>query len=176
MYVIELIELTAGILAYMAGYVSYCEKNIAATALCALCSAFLLLRACRDIRMGRYLHMPMKKVDKLSGRAFEEYLSVQFKHLGYRVKSTGASYDFGADLILKKHGEKIVVQAKRYDRSVGISAVQEAAAAIAYYEADKAMVVSNRNFTKSARDLARQNEVELWGREEIEKKFHIREL
>lgn len=126
-------------------------------------------------RLGRlyYLHMRMSRVDRLSGRSFEKYLEVHFRHMGYRVKLTSYSHDFGADLIVKKRGEKIVVQAKRYAKNVGISAVQEAVGSVAYYGADRAMVVTNSGFTKSARDLARQNEVELWGRQEIRDKFHI---
>ncbi len=160
--------------AYIKGYGCYQqgegEQCVAWTMLCALC---LLLFFRRLIR-GRYLRMSMKKVDKLSGRAFEKYLAVHFRHLGYRVKLTDFSHDYGADLIVKKRGEKIVVQAKRYEKNVGIAAVQEAVGSIAYYDADRAMVVTNSGFTKSARNLARQNEVELWGREEIRKKFKIR--
>ena len=83
-------------------------------------------------------------------------------------------HDYGADLVLRKWGKKIVVQAKRYERNVGIAAVQEVVGSIAYYKADRAMVVTNSNFTKSARDLAKRNEVELWGRKEMQKKFHIK--
>ena len=118
--------------------------------------------------------MKMKNIDKLNGRAFEHYLTVQFRHLGYHVTLTSYSHDYGADLVLRKWGKKIVVQAKRYERNVGIAAVQEVVGSIAYYKADRAMVVTNSNFTKSARDLAKRNEVELWGRKEMQKKFHIK--
>lgn len=137
---------------------------------CAI-SFYLFLKRLRE---NRYLHMSMKKIDKLSGKAFEEYLMVQFKRMGYRVKATEDSHDYGADLILKKRKTCIVVQAKRYEKNIGISAIQEVVGSIAYYEADKAMVVTNRYFTKSAQNLAMQNGVELWNREVIRKKFHIR--
>ena len=58
---------------------------------------------------------------------------------------------------------------------MGIAAVQEAVGSIAYYDADRAMVVTNSGFTQSARNLARQNDVELWGRYDIQEKFKIRE-
>ena len=58
----------------------------------------------------------MKNIDKLNGRAFERYLTVQFRHLGYHVTLTSYSHDYGADLVLRKWGKKIVVQAKRYER------------------------------------------------------------
>ena len=91
------------------------------------------------------------------------------------MKLTESSHDYGADLVVKKRGEKIVVQAKRYEKNVGIAAVQEAVGSIAYYDADRAMVVTNSGFTQSARNLARQNDVELWGRYDIQEKFKIRE-
>lgn len=169
-----LLELLLAIAMYAAGYLYYCSGNIAYTACLSIGSATFFLLFIRTLWRNRYVNMSMKRIDTLSGAAFEQYLIVQFRKLGYRAKITEASHDYGADLIMKKGREKIVVQAKRYERNIGISAVQEAAAAVAYYEADRAMVVTNRYFTKSAWNLARQNEVELWGRDEIRKKFHIR--
>ncbi len=55
--------------------------------------------------------------------------------------------------------------------NVGIAAVQEVVGSIAYYKADRAMVVTNSNFTKSARDLAKRNEVELWEEKKCRKNF-----
>lgn len=136
--------------------------------------AFAAICFFRRMHYLRLLHMKMRKIDKLSGRAFEDYLAAQFKHLGYRVKKTEDSHDYGADLLIRKRGELIVVQAKRYEKSVGLAAVQEAAGAIAYYEADRAMVVTNSRFTKSARNLARLNDIELWDRKEIIRRFSIR--
>ena len=166
--------LSGVIYTFLQGYTFYIRKEGEAAVgfafLCAVCLVQFIRRLC----MLYYLHMPMKKIDKLDGHLFERYLAVQFRHLGYRVKVTSYSHDYGADLILRKWGKKIVVQAKRYERNVGIAAVQEVVGSIAYYKADKAMVVTNSSFTKSARDLARRNEVELWGRKEIQKQFHIR--
>lgn len=159
---------------YLKGYGSYHSGSPQETGAWAVICAVCLLCLIKRFRYVRYLHMRMKKVDKLSGKAFESYLIAQFKHMGYRVFQTEDSHDYGADLLLKKRGESIVVQAKRYDRNVGLSAVQEAVGAVAYYGADRAMVVTNSGFTKSAKNLARQNDVELWDREEIKKRFLIR--
>lgn len=169
------IMLAVLVYAYMKGYVLYLagqgKEYMGYALLCGILIPWVLER----LSKRRYLRMKMKKVDKLSGRAFEKYLRAQFRHLGYRVVLTGLSHDYGADLIIKKRGEKIVVQAKRYEKNVGIAAVQEAVGSIAYYDADRAMVVTNSGFTKSARSLAKQNDVELWGRYEIQKRFKIRE-
>ena len=99
---------------------------------------------------------------QLNGYEFEEYLKNLFELLGYTAVQTPSSGDQGADLILSKDDEKIVVQAKKYDGKVSNKAVQEIAAAKNYYNTDRAMVVTNSSFTKSAIELAFSNDVELW--------------
>ena len=99
---------------------------------------------------------------ELSGYEFQEYLKNLFKLLGYVVIQTKLSGDQGADLIISKDGEKIVVQAKKYNGKVSNEAVQEVVAAKNHYKANKAIVVTNSSFTKSAIDLALSNNVELW--------------
>ncbi|MEF3307141.1 restriction endonuclease [Paenibacillus sp. GYB003] len=47
------------------------------------------------------------------------------------------------------------LQAKRYGKNVGISAVQEAQASIAHYGASEAWVVTNSHFTDAAIALAK---------------------
>ncbi len=170
---IRWLYLLAAFYFYYEGFLCFQEKIGVMAVAMALISVVALLLFFHRAWSRHYLNMSMKKVDKLEGRAFEKYLMVQFRHLGYRVTLTDASHDYGADLILKKHGEIIVVQAKRYRGNVGIAAVQEVVGSIAYYGADRAMVVTNSHFTKSAKNLARQNDVELWGREQIQYNFKI---
>ncbi|MFB5268105.1 restriction endonuclease [Paenibacillus enshidis] len=69
--------------------------------------------------------------------------------------------------MLEKAGKKIVVQAKRYSKSVGIEAVQQAHSSQNYYGASEAWVLSNRNYTEAARNLAKSNSVRLIGRDEL---------
>jgi hypothetical protein len=70
------------------------------------------------------------------------------------VDLTAASGDQGADLIVYVQGLKIVIQAKQYTGKVGNAAVQEIYAAKGYYGAHAAMVVTNSDYTSSARALA----------------------
>lgn len=107
------------------------------------------------------------EIDKMDGRQFEKYLEVLFKSLGYKTKLTRYVGDYGADLILEKDGKKIVVQAKRYSKDVGINAVQEIAAAMPHYKADEAWIVTNRDFTEAARNLAKSNGVKLINRTKL---------
>jgi len=117
----------------------------------------------RLVRSGIY------DVDLMDGRTFERYLSILFQRLGYKVERTRYRGDYGADLILRRDGKRIVVQAKRWKKSVGVKAVQEAVASKGYYNADAAMVVANQAFTQQARILARANRVELWDRDRLVK-------
>lgn len=120
-----------------------------------------------------YLNSDIKNIDSMSGVDFEEYLSEHFKKMGYSVKLTPKSNDYGADLVLEKKGVRTVVQAKRHRGKVTNSAIQEIVTAKAYYNAHNAMVVINSFFTKNARELARANEVELWDRDVLISRFSI---
>lgn len=123
----------------------------------------------KAIKKHKYLHSPLAEVDRMSGMEFEHYLKAHFENLGYKVNLTANTGDFGADLICKKDNETTLVQAKRYKKQVGIEAVQQIAAAKAYYKADKLMVVTNSFFTNAAKELARANNVELCDRTNINK-------
>ncbi|SDJ27511.1 restriction endonuclease [Salimicrobium halophilum] len=85
------------------------------------------------------------EVDKMSGRKFEEYLQALLKARWYYVQLTPASGDFGADLILSSKGNRIIVQAKRYKRNVGVKAVQEIASAKSYYKMNKCWVITKNS-------------------------------
>ena len=104
-------------------------------------------------------------IDKMSGEQFENYLKCFFEEQGYKVKTTPKTGDYGCDLLLKKAGKRIAVQAKRYSEKVGIKAVQEVIGSIKYYKADSAMVITNNYFTQNAVDLANSNQVKLWDRD-----------
>jgi len=111
----------------------------------------------------------IRLIDNMKGVEFEELLKTYFEGEGYRVELTPKTNDYGADLVIKKKGERTVVQAKRYKNKVGNKAVQEVVSAKPYYRADKAMVVTNSYFTKNAINLARANKVVLWDRDTIKK-------
>lgn len=119
------------------------------------------------------------QIDSLTGFEFEKMLESLFVKMGYNVMLTKKSKDFGADLILTKKNQKVVVQAKCYSHTVGIKAVQEAIAAKTYYRATHAVVVSNNNFSREAEKLALESNVGILARDELFElvsKFDIRIL
>lgn len=109
-------------------------------------------------------------IDQMDGVQFENYLKNLYEKIGYRVKNTPTTGDQGADLILQGFGERIIVQAKCYANSkVGNEAIQQVVAALPYYNAEKAIVITNSHFTNSAILLAHSNNVELIDREKLSK-------
>ncbi|MBG9568487.1 restriction endonuclease [Brevibacillus agri] len=118
-------------------------------------------------RVEKLKRSGISDIDQMDGRQFEHYLGLLFKSQGYKVDVTRSTGDFGADLVIQKEGKRIVVQAKRHSKNVGISAVQEAQAAIAHYKAHEAWVVSNRGYTEPAVKLAAANSVRLVDREAL---------
>lgn len=118
----------------------------------------------------------MSQIDMLSGKEFEMFLKTMFEKLGYSVRLTKNSHDYGADLIIEKKGEKSIVQAKCYGKTVGVKAIQEIVAAKSYYKVDSAIVATNNYFSKDAMVLATENSVELLDRDVISnlvKKFNL---
>lgn len=135
--------------------------------LCLIVALVLLGRAAKFVWSERRLRRSgIRQIDVMDGPTFEHRLAILFRGLGYRVEQVGATHgDFGGDLIVAKDGKRIVVQAKRWSKNIGVKAVQEALGARGFYKTDTAMVVANREFTAQACKLARANEVTLWGRE-----------
>ena len=115
------------------------------------------------------LFVTIYAVDAMSGHEFEDFLAKLFMTLGYDVQRTKRTGDQGADLFVEKFGNKIVIQAKNYSENVGNAAVQQALAAKAFYGCDQAMVVTNRYFTPSAKELADSAGVKLIDRRELKK-------
>jgi HJR/Mrr/RecB family endonuclease len=107
---------------------------------------------------------PASYLDEMTGVEFETFIARTLSEHGFsNVRGTPASGDQGADVLAEKGGRRLVVQAKRYRGSVGNRAVQEVIAALAYYGADEAWVVTNSEFTASARALAQRARVVLVG-------------
>jgi HJR/Mrr/RecB family endonuclease len=97
----------------------------------------------------------------LKGIEFENYVAQRLRDAGYSVAGTPATGDQGADLIAKKDGITIAIQAKGYAAPVGNGAVQEIVGALRFYHADEGWVATNSTFTKSARSLAHANNIRL---------------
>ena len=123
----------------------------------------------RKLNKDKVAVFNMTQIDTLSGVDFENFLCEMFETLGYKVSTTKASHDYGADLVVEKNGKLAVVQAKCYSKAVGIKAVQEIVGARQHYGAEDAFVATNNFFSKDAEVLAVENNVKLIDRSVIEK-------
>lgn len=133
-----------------------------------LMSLYLIMFYIRNKKYKeRLLNSGIDVIDQMDGFQFESYLRQLFKSQNYKVIKTPDRKDFGADLLLEKNGTKIVVQAKRYKGNVGIKAVQEIQSAKLYYKAQEAWVMTNSNYTKSAKELAYKTNVTLLDRDRL---------
>ena len=113
------------------------------------------------------LSSDISQIDIMEGYEFEEYLKTLFFYEGFATETTTKSKDYGADIILTAPNQKIIVQAKRYSKAVGVKSVQEILGAVPHYKATGAMVVTNSYFTVSAETIARENNIRLIDRDEL---------
>lgn len=107
-------------------------------------------------------------IDIMEGYEFENYLKTLFFYAGFGAETTKKAKDYGADIILTdENGNKIVVQAKRYNKKVGVKSVQEIMGAMSHYKANEGMVVTNSTFSFEAETLAKDNNIRLVDRKEL---------
>ena len=101
------------------------------------------------------------------GIEFEHWCAEAFRLFGWEAEVTPSGGDQGLDVILRKNGVGIGVQTKLYGSPVGNKAVQEAHAGTMFYRLDKAVVLTNAGFTKSAEQLAAATDVILMSHYDI---------
>lgn len=113
----------------------------------------------------------VRELNKLNGSDFESLLQRLYEKIGYTVQLTGKVGDQGGDLVATNNQGRLLIQAKCYkNMSVGNDAVQQAVAAMKYYDCNKGAVVTTSDFTREAFELARANNIELIA------KSHLQEL
>lgn len=107
-------------------------------------------------------------VDKMDGVEFETFIASLLKKHGYKkINVTPASNDYGIDVIAELNGVKYAFQCKNYSSDVGSKAVQEVYSGKQYYDCHVGIVVTNRFFTRQARELANKNDILLWDRNKL---------
>jgi restriction system protein len=109
----------------------------------------------------------MADIDAMAGVEFEEFVAAQLRTTGWSVTPTPASGDYGVDLIAQKGGTRMAVQCKRLTKAVGVAAVQQVVSGSLHHRCNRAVVVTNRTFTRAAQQLAATHRCRLVGREQI---------
>ena len=103
----------------------------------------------------------------LSGEAFEHELARLHQKLGYVVKLTPYSRDGGIDIHLTRAGENTIVQCKRYNKPVGVSAARELFGVLQSARANRAILASTGGFTTGVREFVRDKPIELLDLQQI---------
>ncbi|OBA71010.1 restriction endonuclease [Mycobacterium sp. 1554424.7] len=119
----------------------------------------------RDLR---YAMADLAAIDEMTGVEFEEFVAAQLRSAGWAVTYTASTGDYGVDLIAKRDGACMAVQCKRQAKAVGVAAVQQVVAGALHHRCNQTVVVTNRGFTKAARQLASTHRCRLVGREQVQ--------
>lgn len=86
--------------------------------------------------------------------AFEHHCAEVMRRAGWEASVTAGSGDQGVDVLAQLGALSVAVQCKLHNAPVGNKAVQEVHAAMGFVDAEAAAVVSNADYTASARELA----------------------
>ena len=108
-------------------------------------------------------------VDGMNGHDFEAFVAKLLQSRGFSTEVTSPTGDFGADVVATNAGTKCAVQCKRnaIQNKVSVRAVQEAVAAVPFYDCDKAMVITTGYFTNQAVQYAGKIGCDLVGRDTL---------
>ncbi|OBG99454.1 MULTISPECIES: restriction endonuclease [unclassified Mycobacterium] len=118
----------------------------------------------RDLR---YAMSDLAAVDDMSGVEFEEFVAARLRTAGWGVTHTATTGDYGVDLIATRDGARMAIQCKRQAKAVGVAAVQQVVSGARHHGCNQPVVVTNRAFTKAARQLAATHQCRLVGREQL---------
>ncbi len=100
---------------------------------------------------------------EIDWKEFEELVGEAFRRKGYSVTETGGGgADGGVDLIIRKGGERLLVQCKHWKMDkVGVKVIRELYGVIAAEGATGGVVISSGTFTQEAKDFTRGKPLEL---------------
>lgn len=102
---------------------------------------------------------------ELSPFEFENLINNLFDRIGFDCKTTQPSRDGGVDVVAFDPrpilGGKVVIQAKRYKNTVGVSAVRDLYGTMINEGANKGILVTTSHYGKDAYDFSKDKPVEL---------------
>jgi HJR/Mrr/RecB family endonuclease len=110
-------------------------------------------------RRAHLARLTTDHVPSMSPIEYELYIARLLLNAGWSARHVGSLGDQGVDVIAELRGTRVAVQAKKYSRPVGNSAVQEVVAGKRYHSCALAVVVAPNSYTRAAKDLAHANGV-----------------
>lgn len=116
----------------------------------------------KSVALFRAMLAEAPRVARDPGIAYEDWLVARFRQQGWQVQKTPRSGDYGADVIgTDPRGQTWAIQAKAWQKPVGVHAVQEVLGAKGYYRSQRAAVIATHGFTPHAVQLAQRVGVDL---------------
>jgi restriction system protein len=150
---------------------SFVYKGLAAAApgLANIVAMLLLFAAALSAfsawRRGKLLEnqKDIESLRAISWQAFEELVGEVYRRKGYTVaENGGGGADGGVDLVLRRGGEKILVQCKHWKmEKIGVKVVRELYGVIAAEGATGGVVISSGTFSKEAKEFGKNKPLEL---------------
>lgn len=103
---------------------------------------------------------------------FERLIAKLFEKKGYKSSVTQKTGDYGIDVIAEAGNEKIAIQVKHWQASVGGPDVHKTLGSMMTYGATRAMVITSSDFTNQAYEIQKMGApVELWNGSRLRDEF-----
>jgi restriction system protein len=111
----------------------------------------------------------LSTIRELSWQRFETLVGEAYRRQGYAIEENlVGGPDGGVDLVLRKDGERVLVQCKQWRTwRVGIKVVRELYGVMMAEEAQRAVIVTSGTFTQEARGFARRKPIDLVAGEQL---------
>jgi restriction system protein len=105
----------------------------------------------------------LDSIKSLSWKEFEELIAEAYRHKGYSViENYKSGPDGGIDLVLKKSGNHVLVQCKRWkSQKVDVRVVREMYGLMAAEHASAVIIITSGLFTQEARLFAEKKPIDL---------------
>jgi restriction system protein len=122
-----------------------------------ICLVAAVVSAIKQLFRRRLLdhQADLQSLRTLSWQQFEQLVGEAYRRQGYDVEETGGGgADGGIDLVLRGHGETILVQCKQWRvLQVGVDKVRELFGVLTSEGATRAIMVTSGNFTNDAKSF-----------------------
>jgi restriction system protein len=113
---------------------------------------------------------PPKHYDAMEGLEFEHFCADLLRKNGFvNVEVSRGSGDHGVDILAEKDEVTYAIQCKRSSSNIGNKAVQEIYSGRSFHNRHIGVVLTNQQFTSSAKEAAERKGILLWDREYLEK-------
>lgn len=107
----------------------------------------------------------MKNLDNMDGHQFEDLIELLIHKMGFITEERKKSADGGIDIYAINeqpiYKGKYIIQCKRYSKNIGVSTIRDLYGVISSEKANKGILITNSQFTQTAKDFANDNQIEL---------------